>query len=76
MLFQTNLDAGLDLVSSLHKQIQELRVIRVYNGFSIIRHQSNNRGVPLIDDLRESVRAGTHKHLSNSVVELLYAYED
>ena len=36
----------------------------------VISHQSDQGGVPFVDDLRESGRAGGHQNLTNSVVEL------
>lgn len=48
---EADLDASLNFVLALHQQIEQL--LRVDDRLSEIGHQSNQRGVPFVDDLRE-----------------------
>lgn len=66
---KTNLDTSLDLVFGLDKRIKQL--VGVHDGLSVISHQTNKTGVPLIDDLRKSGTTRAHENLSDTVVEIL-----
>lgn len=46
---QTNLDTGLDLVFTLHKQVEEL--LCVHYSLSEVSHQANQSSVPFVDNL-------------------------
>mmetsp|Transcript_3094 Transcript_3094/g.10260 ORF Transcript_3094/g.10260 Transcript_3094/m.10260 type:complete len:228 (-) Transcript_3094:3866-4549(-) len=69
---QTNLDARLDLILALHEKIQEL--LGVHHGLAVVRHQSDERRVPLVGDLRKRRRPRGHQHLPDSVLELLEGF--
>jgi hypothetical protein len=51
---QSNLDTRLDLVLSFHKGVKEF--IGVDHSLPVIGHQSNQGGIPLVDDLGECCR--------------------
>lgn len=69
---QTDLDTSLNLVFRLDESIQQL--VGMNDCFSIVRHETNESSVPLVDDLRERGRTRAHQDLTNPVVELLYTY--
>ena len=50
-----------------HQQIQHL--LRVHDGLAEVRHQSYQRRVPLVRDLREGGRAGRHEDLPYPILE-------
>ena len=60
--------ARLDLVLALHQEIKEL--LRVHDSLAVIRHEADERGVPLVDDLRERRRPRAHQNLPHAVFEL------
>eukprot|EP00906_Rhabdomonas_costata_P036699 RCo051448 len=66
-----DLDSGLDLVLALHQQIQKL--LGVHRGLAEVRHQADQDGVPLVDDLSERGSPGGHQDLPHAVLELLHA---
>ena len=70
---QANLDTRLDLVLGLDERIQKL--VGVDDGFAVVCHETNESGVPLVDDLGERGRARAHEDLTNAVVELLHAWK-
>jgi hypothetical protein len=67
---ETDLDTCLDLVLGLDERVQKF--VCVNDSLTVVRHQTNEGCVPLIDDLRERRRARTHEHLTDTVVELLH----
>ena len=66
---QADLDTRLDLVLRLDERVEEL--VCVDDGFAVVGHQTDERGVPLVHDLGERRRTRAHEHLSDTVVELL-----
>ena len=66
---EPDLDAGLDLVLALDQQVEQL--LRVHRRLSVVRHQPDERRVPLVHNLGERRRARRHQHLSNPVLKLL-----
>jgi hypothetical protein len=68
---QADLDTRLDLVLGLDESVEEF--VRVHDGLAVVRHESDERRVPLVDDLRERGRTRAHEHLPDAVVELLHA---
>jgi hypothetical protein len=69
---QSNLNTSLDLVLGLDQCIKQF--IGMDDSLTVIGHQTNNCGVPLIHNLGESGRSRAHEDLANSIVELLNAY--
>lgn len=55
----------------LDERVQQL--VRVNDSLSVVGHQTNDGGVPLVDDLGEGGRSRGHEDLSDSVVELLHS---
>lgn len=41
------------------------------DGFAIVCHQTDERRIPLVDDLAKRRRAGRHQDLTNAVAKLL-----
>lgn len=66
---KTNFDTSLDLVFGLDERIKQL--VGVHDGLSVVSHQTDKTGVPLVDDLRESRTTRAHENLSDTVVEVL-----
>mmetsp|Transcript_35305 Transcript_35305/g.88749 ORF Transcript_35305/g.88749 Transcript_35305/m.88749 type:complete len:781 (-) Transcript_35305:276-2618(-) len=66
---QADLDARLDLVLALHEKVQQL--LRVHGGLPEVRHQANERRVPLVDDLGEGGGPRRHEDLAHTVLKLL-----
>lgn len=54
---QTNLDTGLDLILTLHQQVQKL--LSVDHSFTEVCHQTNQSCVPLIHNLRRATLCKT-----------------
>ena len=65
---EADLDARLDLVLTLDEEVEQL--LRVDDRLAEVRHQTDQRRVPLVDDLGERRRAGRHEDLADAVVEL------
>ena len=68
---QTDLDARLDLVLALHQQVQHR--LRVDHRLAEVRHQTDQRRVPLVRHLRERRASAAHQDLTHVVLELLHA---
>mmetsp|Transcript_97181 Transcript_97181/g.274888 ORF Transcript_97181/g.274888 Transcript_97181/m.274888 type:complete len:549 (-) Transcript_97181:3378-5024(-) len=66
---QADLDAGLDLVLTLHQQVQKR--VRVNDGLTEVRGHADEVRVPLVGDLREGRGAGGHQDRPAAVLELL-----
>ena len=67
---ETNLDTRLNLVLAFDEEIEKL--LSVDHRLAEVRHQANERRVPLVDDLGERGGAGRHEDLTDAVVELLH----
>ena len=52
---------------SQHQQVQHL--LRVHDGLAEVRHQPDERRVPLVRDFCKGGRAGRHEHLSYPILE-------
>lgn len=48
---QTNLDTGLDLILTLHQEVQQL--LSVDHSLTEVRHQTNQSRVPFVHNLRK-----------------------
>jgi len=66
---QTDLDACLNLIFALHKQIEQL--LGVDDCFAEISHQADESGVPLVGDLGESSGTTSHQNLPHPILEPL-----
>lgn len=66
---KTDLDAGLNFVFAFYEQIQKF--LSVHNRFTEVSHETDQRRVPFVDDLRKRRRSRSHENLANSVVELV-----
>lgn len=51
-----------------------LRNLCVNGGFAVVRHQSNERSVPLIRDLGERSGPTAHQNLPNAVLKRLHGF--
>ena len=68
---QPDLDTSLDLVLGFDQRIKQL--IRVDDRLAVVGHETDQRGVPLVHNLREGCGTRAHEDLSNTIVELLNA---
>ena len=50
---ETDLDSSLNFVLALDEKIEQL--LRVYDRLAEVRHQTNQRRVPLVDDLKQKM---------------------
>lgn len=66
---QANLDASLNLVLGLDEHVEHL--LGVNNCLAVVRHQTNDGRVPLVDNLAERGRARSHQDLAHTVLELV-----
>lgn len=60
---QPNLDTGLDLILTLHQQVQKL--LSVDHGFTEVCHQTNQSSVPLVHNLRRATLCKTMHKMGN-----------
>ena len=65
---ESNLDARLNFILAFHQQVQQF--LRVDHRLPVVRHQADQRRVPLVDNLREGRRAGGHQDLAHAIVVL------
>lgn len=63
---ESNLNTCLDLVLALYQQIQQL--LGIDYSLSVIRHQTNESGIPLVHDLSKGGGSRGHQDLTHSVV--------
>ena len=69
---QPNLDTSLDLILRFDQRIEQF--VRVDNRLTVVSHETDQRGVPFVHNLREGCGTRAHEHLSDAVVELLNAF--
>lgn len=75
---QTDLDTGLNFILAFDQQIEQL--LGVNDGFAEVRHQTDQRCVPFVDDFCECCRTRCHQNLTNTIMEtsqrlVIYAQE-
>mmetsp|Transcript_19227 Transcript_19227/g.59289 ORF Transcript_19227/g.59289 Transcript_19227/m.59289 type:complete len:634 (-) Transcript_19227:308-2209(-) len=64
---ESDLDARLDLVFALDEEVEHF--LGVDDGLAEVGHEPDERGVPLVGDLRKSRRARRHQDLAHAVLE-------
>lgn len=67
---EANFDTRLDFVLTLHQKVEQWHSGAC--GLAEVRHETNECGVPLVHDLRESRRARGHEDLAYAIVESLH----
>lgn len=67
---QPNLDTGLDLILTLHQQVQKL--LSVDHGFTEVCHQTNQSSVPLVHNLRRARLCKTMHKMGNTSLPWLF----
>ncbi len=67
---ETHLDARLHLVLCFYDQVEQLA--RVHDSLAVVRHQADERRIPLVGHLCKRRRARAHEEGANTVVEPIH----